>query len=162
MEKYLVSALVVNHYGVLARVSSLFGRRGFNIHSLTVSPTLDESISRITMVVVGDEYTLEQVLKQMRKLEECRSVVHVEEDKAYARELVLVKIKADEATKEKIRQQCTFYDAAVLGGTENTIVVRKNGTPSDVNKFLDVIKNYEIITSSRTGVTALSKDEKEI
>ena len=79
MEKYIVAALVRNHSGVLARVSSLFGRRGFNIDSLTVSPTMDEDISRITLVTIGDEYTLEQILKQMKKLEECISVVHIDE-----------------------------------------------------------------------------------
>lgn len=162
MEKYLISALVDNHYGVLARVSSLFGRRGFNIHSLTVSPTLDPSLSRITMVVLGDEYTLNQVLKQMRKLEECRSVTHIVEGEAYTRELVLVKIRGDESIKESVREICNIYDAAVLGTTENTIVVRRNGTPTDVNKFLSVISNYDIVSSSRTGVTALTKDEKDL
>ena len=77
MEKYIISAVVQNNSGVLARVSSLFGRRGFNIYSLTVSPTVDEKFSRITIVTVGDAYTLDQILKQMRKLEECVEVVHI-------------------------------------------------------------------------------------
>ena len=103
MEKYIVAALVRNHSGVLARVSSLFGRRGFNIDSLTVSPTMDEDISRITLVTIGDEYTLEQILKQMKKLEECISVVHIDEEEAHCRELVLVKIHGDQTVQETVR-----------------------------------------------------------
>lgn len=160
MEKYIVSALVQNHSGVLARVSSLFGRRGFNIDSLTVSPTMDKEISRITLVAIGDEYTLEQILKQMKKLEECISVVHIDEEEAHCRELVLVKIRGDEATQESVREICDLYEARILTTINDTIIVRKNGTPSDVDKFLSVLSNYEVVESSRTGITAMYKSEK--
>ncbi|MDO5547304.1 MAG: acetolactate synthase small subunit [Eubacteriales bacterium] len=162
MEKYIVSALVQNHYGVLARVSSLFGRRGFNIDSLTVSPTMDKEISRITLVAIGDEYTLDQILKQMKKLEECISVVHIDEEEAHCRELVLVKIHGDEATQESVREICDLYNAAIITTLNETIIVRKNGTPTDVDKFLSVLSNYEVVESSRTGITAMYKSEKSI
>lgn len=162
MEKYIVSALVRNHYGVLARVSSLFGRRGFNIDSLTVSPTMDEEISRITLVTIGDEYTLEQILKQMKKLEECISVVHIDEDEAHCRELVLVKIHGDQSVQESVREICEIYGAGILTTINDTIIVRKNGTPSDVDTFLSVLSNYDVVESSRTGITAMYKNEKSI
>lgn len=162
MEKYIVSALVQNHSGVLARVSSLFGRRGFNIDSLTVSPTMDEEISRITLVTIGDEYTLEQILKQMKKLEECISVVHIDEEEAHCRELVLVKIHGDQAVQESVREICEIYGAGILTTINDTIIVRKNGTPSDVDKFLSVLSNYDVVESSRTGITAMYKNEKSI
>ena len=162
MEKYIVAALVRNHSGVLARVSSLFGRRGFNIDSLTVSPTMDEDISRITLVTIGDEYTLEQILKQMKKLEECISVVHIDEEEAHCRELVLVKIRGDQTVQESIRELCEVYGAGILTTINDTIIVRKNGTPSDVDTFLSVLSNYDVVESSRTGITAMYKDEKSI
>lgn len=162
MEKYIISSVVENRSGVLARVTSLFGRRGFNIDSLTVSPTLDEAVSRITMVVIGDEYTLGQVLKQMGKLEECISVVHIKEEEAHCRELVLVKIAADQATRESIREICSIYGAGIINETEKTVIVRMNGTPTDVNKFLSVISNFDVIESSRTGITAMYKSDEVI
>ena len=162
MEKYIVAALVRNHSGVLARVSSLFGRRGFNIDSLTVSPTMDEDISRITLVTIGDEYTLEQILKQMKKLEECISVVHIDEEEAHCRELVLVKIRGDQTVQESIRELCEVYGAGILTTINDTIIVRKYGTPSDVDTFLSVLSNYDVVESSRTGITAMYKNEKSI
>ena len=159
MEKYIISALVQNRSGVLARVSSLFGRRGFNIDSLTVSPTTDSAISRITIVVIGDEYTLGQVLKQMAKLEECIEVVHIEEDEAFCWELVLVKLRGDATDREAVRELCTVYNADVVSSSDETIIVRMDGTPSHIETFLSVISSFDIVESSRTGVTAVHKDK---
>lgn len=160
MEKYIISALVQNNAGVLARVSSLFGRRGFNIYSLTVSPTVDERISRITIVVIGDEYTLEQVLKQMQKLEECIEVSHIDEADAFCRELALIKIAGDEAVRESVREVCALYQAEVVDSSEESIIVRINGTPSTIDTFLSIIDSFNIVESSRTGITEVHKDKK--
>lgn len=159
MEKYIISALVQNNSGVLARVSSLFGRRGFNIYSLTVSPTVDERISRITIVVIGDEYTLEQVLKQMQKLEECIEVAHIDEEDAFCRELALIKIAGDESVRESVREVCALYHAEVVDSSSESIIIRINGTPSTINTFLSIIQSFNIIESSRTGITAVHKDK---
>ena len=160
MEKYIISALVQNNAGVLARVSILFGRRGFNIYSLTVSPTVDERISRITIVVIGDEYTLEQVLKQMQKLEECIEVSHIDEADAFCRELALIKIAGDEAVRESVREVCALYKAEVVDSSSESIIVRINGTPSTIDTFLSIIDSFNIVESSRTGITAVHKDKK--
>lgn len=160
MEKYIISALVQNNAGVLARVSSLFGRRGFNIYSLTVSPTVDERVSRITIVVIGDEYTLEQVLKQMQKLEECIEVSHIDEGDAFCRELALIKIAGDEAVRESVREVCALYKAEVVDSSSESIIVRINGTPSTIDTFLSIIDSFNIVESSRTGITAVHKDKK--
>ncbi|MDD6612540.1 MAG: acetolactate synthase small subunit [Clostridiales bacterium] len=160
MEKYIISALVQNNAGVLARVSSLFGRRGFNIYSLTVSPTVDERVSRITIVVIGDEYTLEQVLKQMQKLEECIEVSHIDEADAFCRELALIKIAGDEAVRESVREVCALYKAEVVDSSSESIIVRINGTPSTIDTFLSIIDSFNIVESSRTGITAVHKDKK--
>ena len=160
MEKYIISALVQNNAGVLARVSSLFGRRGFNIYSLTVSPTVDERISRITIVVIGDEYTLEQVLKQMQKLEECIEVSHIDEAYAFCRELALIKIAGDEAVRESVREVCALYQAEVVDSSSESIIIRINGTPSTIDTFLSIIDSFNIVESSRTGIMAVHKDKK--
>lgn len=162
MEKFIISALVQNHYGVLARVSSLFGRRGFNINSLTVSPTTNEEFSRITIVVVGDEYTMMQVLKQMMKLEECVDVVPIEEEDAFCHELALVKIRGDAAARESVRELCALYHADVVETSDESIIVRMDGTPSQIDTFLSIIGSFDIVESSRTGVTAVHRDRNNI
>ncbi|MDO4173189.1 MAG: acetolactate synthase small subunit [Eubacteriales bacterium] len=161
MEKYIISALVQNNAGVLARVSSLFGRRGFNIDSLTVSPTVDRTVSRITIVVLGDEYTLEQVLKQVRKLEECIEVSHIDEEEAFCRELALIKIAGDEAERESVREVCALYQAEVVDSSKESIIVRVSGAPSKIDTFLSIIDSFHVVESSRTGITAVHKDKKD-
>ncbi len=105
MKKYILAVVVQNNAGVLARISSLFGRRGYNIESLTVSPTTNPRISRITIIVTGDEYILEQIIKQVSKLYETIRIEHLLEEKALCEELVFVKIEAeDPAMAESIRE----------------------------------------------------------
>lgn len=157
MKKYIISVLVQNHSGVLARVSSLFGRRGFNIESLTVSPTTDETRSRITIVVLGDSYILDQVLKQVAKLEECIHVQHIQQDDAFCLELVLVKLRGDAADFEAIREVCDVYHADIVESEGDTMIVHKSGTPAEVDMFLSVIANFHVLESSRTGVTAMRR-----
>lgn len=161
MEKYIISILVENHPNVLTRISSLFGRRGFNIDSLTVAPTVNQDYSRITIIVIGDDYTLQQVLKQVDKLEECINVSHIREEEAVCREMMLIKINGDEATRESICELCAIYNVKVVENTETSIVVRVDGTPAQIDNFLTVIDSFEIAESSRTGVTAVHSDKKK-
>lgn len=160
MEKYIISALVQNNAGVLARVSSLFGRRGFNIDSLTVSPTTDPKRSRISIVVIGDTYILDQVLKQMAKLEECIQVTHIDDQDAFCREMALVKFAADASERNAIREVCDIYSANVVSEGDDFIIISISGTPSELDVFLSVVSNFRIIESSRTGVTAMYKDKR--
>ena len=105
MEKYILSVTVQNNAGVLARVSSLFGRRGYNIDSLTVSATTDPKISRMSIIVQGDEPILEQIIKQLLKLEEVQRVDHLQEDDSCCSELVFVKLRAETGSeRDAIRQ----------------------------------------------------------
>lgn len=160
MEKYIISILVQNNPNVLARISSLFGRRGFNIDSLTVSATVNPDYSRITIIVIGDEYTLDQVLKQVNKLEECVDVAHIRQEEAVCCELMLIKIQGDESVRESVREICALYQATVVENTENSIVVRVDGTPAQIDNFLAVIDSFDVVESSRTGVTAVHSDKK--
>jgi len=158
MEKYILSVLVKNNAGVLARISSLFGRRGFNIDSLTVSPTNNDTISRITIITRGDEKTLEQIIKQVSKLEETLWIEHLWEDECYCRELVFVKVLAEDAlSRDSIRDVAEVYNANVVESVKNAIIVELTEVPSRIDAFLSVISNYTIIEMCRSGVTAMRK-----
>ena len=156
MEKYILSVVVQNNAGVLARVASLFGRRGYNIDSLTVSATTDPKISRITIVVTGDDAILEQIIKQVSKLEETIVVNHLIEEEAYCRELVFVKLQAeDAAVRDSARQVAQLYGANVVLTAPGHIILELTETPSRIDAFLSVIANFKVIETCRSGVTAM-------
>ena len=155
MEKYILSVTVQNNAGVLARVSSLFGRRGYNIDSLTVSATTDPKVSCMSIIVQGDHMVLEQIMKQLAKLEE---VMHVVEDSSCCSELVFVKLHTpDVSVRSDIRQLCDLYGARVVETQESEIIIELSEVPSRIDAFLDVISNFKILEMSRSGVTAIEK-----
>ena len=158
MEKYILSVTVQNNAGVLARVSSLFGRRGDNIDSLTVSATTDPKVSCMSIIVQGDHMVLEQIMKQLAKLEEVMHVVHLEEDSSCCSELVFVKLHTpDVSVRSDIRQLCDLYGARVVDTQESEIIIELSEVPSRIDAFLDVISNFKILEMSRSGVTAIEK-----
>ena len=158
MDKYILSVIVQNNAGVLARVSSLFGRRGYNIDSLTVSATTDPKISRMSIIVQGDEPILEQIIKQLLKLEEVQRVDHLQEDDSCCSELVFVKLHAENGSeRDAIRQLCDLYDAHIVESTEQSMIVELSEVPSRIDAFLDVVSNFEVMEMSRSGVTAIQK-----
>ena len=158
MQKYILSVTVKNNAGVLARVSSLFGRRGFNIDSLTVSATTDPAISRMSIIVTGDEATLEQIIKQVSKLEEAVGVEQLWEEESYSRELVFVKVMAETGlVRDSIREVVEVYHANVVESNDNSIIVELTEVPSRVDAFLSVLSNFKIIEMCRSGVTAMAK-----
>lgn len=157
MEKYILSVIVQNNAGVLARVSSLFGRRGYNIDSLTVSATTDIHVSRITIVVTGDDAILEQIIKQVSKLEEAISVRHLHEDEAYCRELVFVKIIAEDGSvRESAREVAEVYGAHVVQAKEETLILELTEVPSRIDAFLSIIANFNVVETCRSGVSAIT------
>ncbi len=158
MQKYILSVLVQNNAGVLARVSALFGRRGYNIDSLTVSATANPKISRMSIVVMGDVAVLQQIIKHVSKLEEVIDIGHLWEEESYCRELMFVKIKAEDAlTRDSIRELSEVYNADVLDAGEGALLVQITDIPSRVDSFLSVMGNYPIVETCRSGVTAIAK-----
>ncbi len=158
MKKYILSVIVQNNAGVLARVSSLFGRRGYNIDSLTVSATTDPRISRMSIVVTGDEAVLEQVVKQVSKLEEVIRVDHLKENDSYCRELVFIKVQAETGDlRDSVRQVADLYGAQIVESQGGAIIVELTEIPSRIDAFLDVIANFRILEMCRSGVTAILK-----
>ena len=158
MQKYIVSVLVRNQAGVLARVSSLFGRRAFNIDSLTVSATTDPKLSRMSIIVTADEQVLEQVMKQVSKLYEVLSVEQLWEDESYCKELVFVKLRTEDAlSRDAIRGIAEIYNADVVESVKFAMIVELTEVPSRIDAFLDVISNFDVIETCRSGVTAMAK-----
>lgn len=158
MQKYILSVVVQNNSGVLARVSSLFGRRGYNIDSLTVSETNNPNISRMSIIVRGDEAILEQIIKQVSKLEETISVEHLQEDESYCKEMVFVRISASDAQqRDGIRQVADVYNASILDSRDDSMIVQMSDVPSRIEAFIAVIGSYEILEMCRSGVTAILK-----
>ncbi len=159
MKKEVLSLLVDNQSGVLTRITSLFGRRGFNIDSLTVSTTDDPSISRITLVVHDDEVVLDQIIKQTQRLEETRDIYVLEDSKSLLRELLLVKVMADEQSRAAIREIALIYHAKIIDLSLKSMVLELTGEPDKIDAFLDMLSPYCIIEMCRTGVTALARGD---
>ena len=158
MEKtrYLI-LIVKNNAGVLARISSLFGQRGFNIDSLTVSATNKPGISRITVSTTGDEKTFVQIQKQTAKLQETLHVVTVESPAALLRELLLVKLSTDGNLSESIRALSERYGARIIDISNGSMVLELTGAPDRVDEFLRELEPFCVLEMCRTGVTALER-----
>ncbi len=158
MKKYILSIIVKNNAGVLARVSSLFGRRGYNIDSLTVSETNNPGTSNITLTVTGDENILEQIIKQLNKLIEVISVKHLGDNRALSRELLLIKIKIDSGTRAELREISDIYEASIVDLAPGSMMIELTGTTQKIDAFLLNLESYSILEMCRTGVTALERD----
>jgi acetolactate synthase-1/3 small subunit len=158
MKKHILSIIVENNAGVLARVSSLFGRRGYNIDSLTVSETNSPGTSNITLTVTGDERILEQIIKQLNKLLEVISVKHLADNYALTRELLLIKIKIDSASRTELREISEIYQASIVDLAPASMMIELTGTTQKIDAFLQNLQNYPILEMCRTGVTALERD----
>lgn len=157
MEKYTLSVLVENHEGVLSRVVGLFTRRGFNIHSLSVGPTSDELVSRITIEVKGDEKIVEQVSKQISKIMEVIKVKTLRADDIVKRGLVLVKVKTTSKTRSEIIEVTNVFRANIVDISSNTVTAELTGGDQKINAFIDMMEPYGIEEIARTGMTALER-----
>ena len=159
MEKKYISILVANHEGVLARLSSLFCQRGFNIDSLTVSATDNPEISRITIVTTGDESTFRQIRKQTEKLIETKAMFPLNLRTSLLRELLLIKLRSNTEIKKQIEELAEKNGAAVIDVSVGCMVLELTGEPEKIDKFLLKLKDFEIIEMCRTGVTAMERGE---
>ncbi len=157
MKKEVVSIYVDNKANVLTRVVSLYGRRGFNIDSLTVSATNDPDISRITIVFEGDNLTLNQIIAQTEKLEIVRSIKTLEGKNSFFRELLMVKIAADKEKRREIKEITDIYRAKIISLEKDMMVLELTGAPDKLDAFLNILDDYDIVDICRTGVTGIEK-----
>src|ERR671924_786401 len=155
---YIVSALVENKPGVLFRVTNLFRARNFNIESITVGSTEQQDLSRMTITTNSDEKTLDQLVKQLRKLIDVIEVKVLDTDKTVYRELALIKIKAvDATTRSEIVNYATIFRGNILDIGKETITVEITGTPDKIDAFKSLVEHYGIAQLARTGVSALPR-----
>ena len=157
----VLSIVVQNNYGVLARISSLFGRRGYNIDTLTVSNTDNPDISRITLTVQGLENEINQIILQTSKLEEVIKVDVLNKNTSVMREIVLVKIKANAANRNKVVEIANIYKGSVIDLSPESMIVEVTGKPTKINAFIKILEDFEILEICRTGITAKSRDSDE-
>ncbi len=153
----VISLLVDNQSGVLARVSSLFCRRGFNIDSLTVSATNDPAVSRITVTITSNERELQQLILQTERLEVTRQVFVLDGDRALERELLLLKVEADVRNRGELREIASIYKAKIIDLSPDSMVFELIGRPEKLDAFLKMFADYTILEQCRTGVTALER-----
>lgn len=157
MRDQVLSILVLNTTGVLSRISGLFTRRGFNINSITAGVTSDVRYTRITIVTNGDELVLSQIEKQVAKLEDVVSVERMDRDSSVARELVLVKVKSDKASRSELNTLADIFRAKVVDVSDDSMTIELTGNYSKITAFLKLVNDYGVMELARTGVTALSR-----
>ncbi len=155
--RHTISVIVENKFGVLARVSGMFSGRGFNIDSLNVAPMHDPSTSRITVVLKGDDAALDMVIKQLRKLVNVVDVLDFKEGQAVARELVLVKVKANAQTRFELLQIKDIFRAKIVHLSLDAIIIEATGDDEKVTALLGLLEPFGILELARTGRLALKR-----
>jgi acetolactate synthase-1/3 small subunit len=157
---HTLSVLVENRAGVLARVSGLFARRAYNIHSLAVAPTDDERFSRITIVVDAESAPLEQVTKQLFKLIDVVKISELHPDDSIERELVLATVKAAPENRGQVMELVQVFEGRILGVGHDEITISLDGHPTKIDDFEELLRPYGIVELQRTGRVALPKLER--
>lgn len=159
MKSAILSVLVTNHFGVLTRVTNLFGRRGFNIKALSVGETENPALSRITILTEGDHATLDQIQKQLSKLEDVKKATIIPDSRLLSRELVLIKVRISEAKIGELEQFLAAYDARIVSSTQNSAIVKASNITGRINELIAALQPFGILEMARTGPTALELGE---
>ena len=160
LRKEIVSVLVKNQANVLTRVVSMFGRRGFNIDSLTVSATNDPNLSRITIVFNATEQSMQQIITQTEKLEVVQDIFVLNRENSLYRELLLIKVNAGDEERTGIKEIVDIYRAKIVDLSRESMIIELTGSPEKLNAFLDVMSIYDIAEVCRTGITGIETHKK--
>ena len=155
--RHTISVLVENKFGALTRIAGLFSGRGYNIDTLNVGPTQDPNTSRMTIVTRGDDATLEQIVKQLNKLVDVLQVLDFRDGEYVDRELVLVKVAVDSATRAEVMQVTDIFRAKIVDVQPKSLTIEITGNESKVEKFLELMKTFGINELTRTGKVALPR-----
>ena len=160
LKRHTISALVENHFGVLCRISGLFSSRGFNIDSLSVGETEDPKVSRMTIVVKGDDRVLEQVVKQLNRLIDVIRVIDITDGTFIERELALIKVKSDPTTRSEIIQISEVFRASIVDVSTHSMTIEVTGKVDKINAMITMLSQYGITEMARTGNVALLRDSQ--
>lgn len=158
--RHIISVLLENEAGALSRVSGLFSARGYNIETLTVAPTEDASLSRMTIVTRGSDDVLEQITKQLNKLVDVVKVVDLSEAAHIERELMLIKLRATGKDREELKRVADIFRGRVVDVTESTYVIELTGDSAKLDAFIEAIDNGLILETARTGVCGIGRGDR--
>ncbi len=159
MNNHLITVLVENHAGVLSRVAGLFSRRGFNIESLAVGTTEDPEISRMTIIVAGDDKTVEQVSKQLNKLIDVIKLKILSKENSVSRELSLIKVKTNKSNRSEIIQIVEIFRANIIDVSKDALTIECAGSSEKIDALIDMLRQFGIIEATRTGAIVLERGE---
>lgn len=162
MRKQILSLLVENTAGVVSHISGLFSRRGYNIDSFSAGVTADPRFTRVTIVSTGDEQVLEQIKKQLAKLEDVRDIKILEPGSSVTRELILVKIRAKDNERQAVMNAAEIFRGKIVDVTHDSMVIELTGHQDKLEAFLDLLSGYEILELARTGLTGLTRGSADV
>ena len=160
--RHILSLLLENEAGALSRVSGLFSARGFNIESLTVAPTEDPTISRMTLVTTGSDEIVEQITKHLNKLVDVIKVIDLSESHHIERELLLIKVATKDGMREEIKRLVDIFRGRIIDVSDNTYTVEMTGTGEKLDAFIATLDKKLILEVVRSGVSGISRGEKAI
>ncbi len=160
--RQVLSLLVENTPGVVSHISGLFSRRGFNIDSFSAGVTADPRFTRVTVVAWGEEQVLEQIQKQLGKLEDVIDIKELKEGESVCRELILVKLRARDEDRQAILAVANIFRANIVDVSSDSMVIELTGQQGKLDAFIDLVKAYDILELARTGETGLSRGVKDV
>ena len=159
-QRHIISILLENEPGALSRVVGLFAQRGYNIETLTVAPTEDETLSRLTMTTFGNDSKIEQITKQLNRLIEVVKLVNLTEGQHIERELMLIKVKASGAQRAEIKRTADIFRGQIVDVTNNGYSIQLTGTTEKLRAFIEAIGPGCVLETVRSGVSGISRGEK--
>jgi len=162
MRRHVISVLMENESGALSRVAGLFSARGYNIESLTVAATHDPTLSRMTIVTIGTERVVEQIIKQLNKLVDVVRLTDLTEVQFIEREIMLVKVRAIEAGREELKRMTDIFRGRILDVTDTSYVIELTGDDHKLSAFLDAVGRDNIIEVVRSGATGIARGDKSL
>lgn len=157
--RHIISLLMENEAGALSRVAGLFSARGYNIESLSVAPTEDPTLSRMTLVTVGSDDVVEQVTKQLNKLIEVVKIIDLNDGDHIERELMLVKVRAIGADREEIKRLSEIFRGSIIDVTDKSFTIELTGTSSKLDAFLETVNKSAVLETVRTGASGIGRGE---
>jgi acetolactate synthase I/III small subunit len=160
--KHIISILIENEAGALSRVAGLFSARGYNIESLTVAPTEDATMSRMTIVTSGSDEVIEQIIKQLNKLIDVIKVLDLNDGKFIERELMLVKVKATPTFKDEMKRMSDIFRGRIIDVADNSYTIELTGSSTKLDAFLEAIDKTAIIETVRTGASGIGRGDRTL
>ena len=160
--RHILSLLMENETGALSRVSGLFSARAYNIESLTVAPTEDPTVSRMTLVTSGSDEVIEQITKHLNKLVDVIKVIDLNESRHIERELMLIKLQTKGENQEEIKRLVDIFRGRIIDVTENTYTVEMTGAGAKLDAFIDALDEKDILEVVRSGVSGIARGDKAI